>query len=244
MDINKKERIILIIPVFEEEGKIGKVVSQALRGASLCIDEFLTVDDGSRDNTVGEAGACGATVIRHERNQGVGSAIRTGIDYALKNNYDIAVVISGDNQDDPRQIERLIAPLLKDGFDFVQGSRYLAGGKTINQPFFRWFTTRLYSLFFRAITGFPISDGTNGFRAFKLSIFKNKEINIWQSWLDRYELEPYLFYQVIACHFRVTEAPVTKSYPDNNLGYTKMTPLISWWSILRPLISLKLNLRK
>ncbi|NQT22669.1 MAG: glycosyltransferase family 2 protein [Candidatus Omnitrophica bacterium] len=242
--MDRKEKIIAIIPALKEEGKIGTVVSRLKKEAADFIDEILVVDDGSKDNTASEAENQGAMVISHEHNRGVGSAIRTGIDYALENKYDIAVIMGGDNQDNPREIKRVVYPILHDHFDFVQGSRYMAGGERVNIPLFRWITTGVYSLLFKIIVRFPISDGTNGFRAFKLRIFSNKEINIWQKWLDRYELEPYLFYKAIKSNLKVTEAPVTKSYPTGDIGYTKMIPILDWWRIIRPIFLLKLKLKK
>lgn len=242
--MNRKEKILSIIPAFNEEGKIGVVVSRIKQEACEWIDEILIVDDGSSDNTKREAGSNGATVISHRKNRGAGAAIRTGIDYALKKKFDIVVIMGGDNQDNPEEIRRLLYPILHDHFDFVQGSRYMAGGERVNIPLFRWITTGIYSLLFKILVKFPISDGTNGFRAFRLNIFDSHNINIWQSWLDHYELEPYLFYKVIELNLKVTEAPVTKNYPLGDLGYTKMIPFIDWWSILKPVILLKLGIKK
>lgn len=242
--MNRQEKIIALIPAFNEEGKIGTVVSRVTQGALNWIDSILVIDDGSVDNTRNEAINNGAVVISHNQKMGVGCAIKTGIDYALKHQFDIAVIMGGDNQDNPEEAERLLHPILYGKFDFVQGSRYMSGGRIINIPLFRLITTRAYALFFRALLGFPISDGTNGFRAFKLKIFKDKNINIWQDWLNHYELEPYLLYKVIATKLNVTEAPVTKTYPCDNTGYTKMIPILSWWSIMRPLILLKLCIKK
>ena len=241
--MRRTEKIIAIIPALNEEGKIGIVVSRVKNDAALWIDEILVIDDGSSDETALEARRNGANVISHNKNNGVGAAIRTAIDYALKNKYDIAVVIGGDNQDNPKEIRRLLYPILHDHFDFVQGSRYMAGGERVNIPLFRWVTTGIYSLLFKIIMRFPVSDGTNGFRAFRLCIFNNNRINIWQNWLNRYELEAYLFYKAIETNFNVTEAPVTKSYPLSDIGYTKMIPLFDWWSILRPIILLKLRIK-
>lgn len=244
MATDKKEKIIAIIPAFNEEGKIGKVVTRIKREAPDWVDETLVVDDGSSDNTSSEAKKEGATVIKQEQNKGVGSAIRKGIEYALENKFDIAVVLGGDDQDSPDEIKRILHPIINDHFDFVQGSRYMAGGKRVNIPLFRWITTGIYALLFKIIIRFPVSDGTNGFRAFRLTIFNNKAINIWQPWLDHYELEPYLFYKAIECDLKVTEAPVTKSYPEGDVGYTKMIPIFDWWSILRPIILLKMRIKK
>lgn len=244
MSINRQEKIIAIIPALNEEGKIGKVVSRIKNEAADWVDKILVINDGSTDNTCAEAEGCGAMVISHKYKTGVGAAIRTGIDYALKDKYDIAVIMGGDDQDNPSEIKRLISPILNDCFYFVQGSRYMAGGKYVNMPIFRWITTSIYSFLFKIITRFPISDGTNGFRAFRLSVFNSKDINIWQPWLSHYELEPYLFYKVIEHNLKMTEVPVTKSYPRNDGGYTKMIPIFDWWGILRPIILLKLGIRK
>lgn len=244
MNTHKKEKIIAIIPAFNEEGKIGTVVLRIKQEAAEWIDEICVIDDGSKDNTNLEAKGKGASVISHGHNRGVGYAIRTGIKYALEKKYDIAVVMGGDNQDNPSEIKRLLYPILHDHFDFVQGSRYMPGGQRVNIPLFRWITTGVYSLIFKIIVRFPITDGTNGFRAFRLNIFNNKDLNIWQSWLDHYELEPYLFYKVIESNFKVTEAPMTKSYPEGDIGYTKMIPIFDWWSILRPILLLKLKIKE
>lgn len=240
----RQEKIIAVIPALNEQGKIGKVISRIKKEAFPWIDEILVIDDGSRDNTFLEAKDNGARVISHHGNKGAGAAIRTGIDYALTNKYDIVVIMGGDNQDNPSEIRRIVSPILYDSFDFVQGSRYMAGGAKVNIPLFRWITTGIYSFLFKVIIRFPISDGTNGFRAFRLKIFNEKSINIWQPWLNHYELEPYLFYKVIEHNFRVTEAPVTKSYPFGDVGYTKMIPILDWWSILKPILFLKLGIKK
>lgn len=242
--MKSKEKIIVIIPAFNEEGKIGIVVSRIKKDTEGLVDEILVVDDGSADNTRTQAINESAVVVSHEKRKGVGAALRTGIDYALRNEFEIAIIMGGDNQDAPSEIKRLLCPILFGDFDFVQGSRYMLGGRRVNIPLFRLITTRIYSSLFKLVFGYSVSDGTNGFRAFRLKIFENKNINIWQEWLNHYELEPYLFYKVIASGLKVTEAPVTKSYPSGNISYTKMIPMLSWWSISRPIILLRLGIKK
>lgn len=65
-----------------------------------------------------------------------------------------------------------------------------------------------------------------------------------QAWLDKYELEPYLMFKAIKLGYKFKEAAVTKIYPAKKLGYTKMKPIIGWWSILRPLVFLGLGIKK
>jgi len=242
--VMKKDRIILILPALNEQGKISKVIDKTKNAGHGLVDEILVIDDGSTDHTADEAREHGARVISQRVNMGVGAAIRTGIEYALDKRFDIVVVMGADDQDNPREIPRVLRPIMDDHFVFVQGSRYVAGGERVNIPLFRWITTGVYSLLFKITMKFPVTDGTNGFRAFRTSIFQDKEINLWQSWLNRYELEPYLYYKVIEKGLAVTDAPVTKSYPEGKVGYTKMVPILDWWSILRPLVYLRFGLRK
>jgi len=235
----ERHKTIAVIPALNEEGRIGVTVKKTID----FVDEVVVVNDGSSDSTVEEAKQAGANVLSHKKNKGVGAAIRTGIDYAIKKDYHICVVLGGDDQDKPSQIPDLIKTI-NEGYDFVQGSRYLRRGDIINIPLFRRVTTKFYSLFFGILAGFPITDGTNGFRAFRLNLFKNKKINIWQEWLNRYELEPYLYFKCILEKLKVKETPVTKKYPYGEEDYTKMIPLLDWWRITRPLIYLKFKIKK
>jgi dolichol-phosphate mannosyltransferase len=226
-------RTIVIIPAKDEEKKIGIVVSGILKYAEELVDEVIVIDDGSSDKTAIVAEKNGATVISHPKNKGVGAAIRTGIDYAIQNNFGICVVMGGDAQDDPREMYNVVSPIINDGYDFVQGSRVF--GNVINFPIFRKITTYLFSLFFNIATGVSITDASNGYRAFRTKLVKDPRINLHQDWLNRYELEPYLLIQAIKRGYKITEAPVTKMY-FKEVGYSKMKPIVSWWHILKPLI--------
>jgi hypothetical protein len=111
-------------------------------------------------------------------------------------------------------------------------------------PLFRRVTTKIYSIIFKLITGFPCTDGTNGFRAFKTSILINPIINLDQRWLDTYELEPYLFVKTLEAGYKVREVQVTKHYHKSVIGYSKMVPVKDWWNILKPLIYLKIGFKR
>ncbi len=243
--MNKLHKIIVILPAYNEEGKIGNTVKKVLNDPPKgLVSTCLVVDDGSTDNTVLDAETNGALVLKKPRNEGVGSAIREGIAYAVKNAFDIIVVMAGDDQDVPAEIPAVVEPIISRGYDFVQGSRRLRGTRTVNMPLFRRVTTWVYSFIFKLVTGFPCTDGTNGFRAFKTSILNNPIINLNQEWLNTYELEPYLFFKIIEAGGRVCEVQVTKHYHKKIIGYSKMVPLKDWWNILKPLIYLKIGIKK
>ena len=232
--------IQVILPAFNEQGKIGRSVTRIPRDL---VDRVVVVDDGSTDDTCAEAEAAGALVLRHAVNRGVGAAIRTGIGQALADGIDLCGILAGDDQDDPEEIVRLTEAIVDRGYDFVQGSRYLAGGRRLNQPVSRTVMTRAYSLTFSLCALRWITDATNGFKLFRSSMCH--DIRIDQEWLDRYELEPYLLYQAIRRGFKVCEVPVTKFYPqDRSVGYTKMRASRDWWRISRPLLLLTLRVKR
>jgi len=232
-------RVAAVVPAWNEAGKIGSVVRKVPRGVVSCV---IVVDDASRDATAAEAREAGAgLVITHPVNRGVGAGIRTGLLEAKRLGYEFAAILSGDDQHEPDELPRLLEPLFAGEADLVQGSRWLPGGASPGIPASRRWLTRLYALLVRLASGFPCTDGTNGMRAFRLALLDDPRIRLEQDWLDRYELEPYLLYQVMRCGYRVREAPVTVRY--HGRGTTKMRPLRDGWRILRPLLYLRLGLK-
>ncbi len=187
------KRIICIAPCYNELHKINIVAS---RIDTTIVDEFLIVDDGSTDNSPDTAKPFGAKVISLGSTHGVGFALREGIKYSIKNKFDIIVIIAGNNKDDPQEIVKLLAPITKIDYDFVQGSRFKKGGGYGAMPFYRILATRIHPILFSLVSGKWVTESTNGFRAFKTSIFADKRVDLNQSWLDKYELEPYLYYKL------------------------------------------------
>lgn len=239
---NPAMRIVALAPVYNEKGKIGPTVAKVPRDA---VSEVVVVSDGSDDGSDEEARAAGATVVRHERVMGPGAAIRTGFDYALEKGYDVVVVMAGNNKDSPSEIPKLVEPIVARGFDFVQGSRYCAGGNAGKMPLHRVILTRAYPWLVRLITGFPITDATNGFRAIRAEVLRDPRIKLHQDWLNRGELEYYLQLKAITLGYKVCEVPVTKIYPDikNYWNYTKIRPFVDWFGNLQPIVYLTLGLK-
>lgn len=240
-NIPKTFRVLAVPVAFNEEKKIGLVLDRFPRNL---VDEILVIDDASTDNTPKVVKQKGAKLISHKSQQGVGAAIRTAIKYACSNGFDIIVILAGNDKDRPSEIPILLKPIIEENYDFVQGSRYLPGGTYGNMPFYRRIATKIHPLLFSIATGKRVTDSTNGFRAIRLSIFSDEQIAIDQEWLDKYELEPYIMYKAIKLGYRFKEVPVTKIYPPKELGYTKMKPIIGWWSILRPIFLLAARIKK
>jgi dolichol-phosphate mannosyltransferase len=242
-------RKVLVSPVaYNENVKLKNAIERFLKSSVRDQVDYLIVDDASTDGTtemIRTFGDQGVGTIRHEKQSGVGAAIRSAIQHARRQGYEILVIMAGNDKDNPQEISRLIDPIQNEDFDFIQGSRYLEqGGIGGDMPFYRKIATRLHPLLMSLITGRRVTDSTNGFRAFRLSLFDDRNINIDQTWLNQYELEPYLLFKAIKLGYKFKEVPVTKIYPSRKLGYTKMKPVTGWWSILRPLVYLGLGIRK
>jgi dolichol-phosphate mannosyltransferase len=242
-DSAEKPSVLCIAPAWNEGERVARVV-RAVPGNAVA--ETVVVDDGSSDDTASCAENAGAVVIRSGENLGVGAAIRAGIDYAIKHGYEIAVIVSGGGKTPPEQIPRLLEPIINGDAELVQGSRYLKGGEFLRMPLRRKLGTRGYTFLFSLLCGHRVTDASSGFRAFRLSLFDDKRINLWQKWLDRYELEPYLLFKALKLKHTVVEVPVTIAYPASTdpRAYTKMRALVDWWKIFRPAVFLALRIKK
>ena len=236
-----KPKVLCVAPAWNEGERIRRTVAAVPRDV---VDTVVVVDDGSSDETPRFAEEAGAVVIRHQRNRGVGAAIRSGIDYGRANGFDIVVVISGGGKTPPHQIPQLLGPILRGEAELVQGSRYTAGGETRHMPMRRVLGTRAYTQLFSLFVRRRVTDASSGFRTFRLSLFDDERIDLWQPWLDRYELEPYLLFQSLRLGHAVLEVPVAIEYPTDNLAYTKMRAITDWWRIFRPVVMLGLGIRK
>jgi dolichol-phosphate mannosyltransferase len=240
----KNHRILMIAPAFNEAGKIEHVARAYPRDV---VDTFLVVDDGSTDETASRSQAAGARVLSHPYPQGVGVSIRDGYRLAREENYDIAVVIAGNNKDDPREVTRLLDPICDDGFDFVMGSRYLPGGAYGgDMPLYRVFATRvLHPWIVRLFCNRKVTETSNGYRAIRVSVLRDPRINLEQPWLKDYQLEMYVVMKVLMlADIKTTEVPVSKIYPPREIGNTKMKPISGWWKMLYPLFLVGLGIRK
>jgi len=240
--VYKGRRIIAIAPAYNEEGKIGRVVGRIPHDV---VDSVLVVDDGSTDATAAVARAGGAEVRSMGAVLGVGSALRAGLRQARDESFDVAVILAGNDKDNPAEIPRLLDPICDGGYDLVVGSRYLRGGAYGGEmPAYRKLATRLHPWLMSRFTGKKLTETTNGFRALRLEVLADPRIDLEQHWLAGYGLEVYLLYKVIVCGYRHTEVPCTKIYPPKRLGNTKMRPIVGWWDILRPVFLLGLGIKR
>ncbi len=146
-----KQNIVVIIPAFNEENSVGKVITDIPKNI---VSEIIVVNNNSNDLTSLNALLAGATVL-DEPNQGYGNACLKGIEYIakLKNKPNIVVFIDADYSDFPEEIEQLIAPILNHDYDMVIGSRALGnrekGSMMPQQIFGNWLATTLIKILYK-----------------------------------------------------------------------------------------------
>ena len=156
-------KFLAIVPAFNECTSIANVIEEMNRIEPRF--DVAVVDDGSRDTTVEIARAHGAIVIPLPFNLGIGGAVQTGFLYAEEYGYDIAVQVDGDGQHDPKELSKIVAPLLTDEADVVIGSRYLDGG-TFDHAIHRKFLIRTFAKIVTIATGKRFTDTSSSFRAY------------------------------------------------------------------------------
>ncbi len=234
-------KVAMIAPAFNERGRIEKVAETCPRDL---VDSFFVMDDGSTDGSADLVAKAGGIVDTVSERQGVGFAIRRGLHRARDEGFDIAVIIAGNGKDDPRQVNRLLWPIVMDGFQYVQGSRYIGGGAYSNMPLHRKLVTRAWPWLVFLATGQKMTEATNGFRAYSIKTLADAGMNLDQDWLAEC-IEHYIQVKVFLARLRVAEVPVSKHYPATKAygKYTKVR-VSKLYHRFKPLIYLPLGLKK
>ncbi len=162
-------RTLVLIPAFNEAGKIAAVIRRVRGVVPEC--DILVVNDGSRDETAREAAAAGALVVSHPFNMGYGVTIQTGYKYAWTRGYDFLAQIDGDGQHDPAFLPTLLAPVMAGEADVCVGSRFLEVASY--RPSF---ARRLGIAFFRKVVSLltrqRVTDPTSGYQAFNRDVIR------------------------------------------------------------------------
>jgi len=207
------KRIVVIIPAFNEEQSLPKVIADIPSFA----DEIIVVDNCSTDMTAKTAQDAGATVLT-ENEKGYGAACLKAIDYIKDKNYDLIVFLDGDYSDYPDEMNLIVEPIIKENYDLVIGSRMIGKmekGAMLPQAIFgNWLASFLIKLFW----GYKFTD-LGPFRAIKYSSFL--KLNM----ADRnYGWTVELQIKAVKQKMKATEVPV--SY-RKRIGKSKVTGTLS-----------------
>lgn len=160
--MEQKEKVLIIIPAYNEAENIVHVVKHMMEQAPQY--DYLVVNDGSTDATLSLCSRENFHYLDLAINMGIGGAVQAGYIYACKNGYDIAVQMDGDGQHDIAYLDKILEPIMKKEADVVIGSRFLEK-EGFQSSFSRRMGINVLSFLILLTTGRRIMDVTSGYRA-------------------------------------------------------------------------------
>jgi len=204
-------KITVIIPAFNEKNTIQEIVRRVL--AMKMVDEIIIVDDGSTDGTrdliSNMDGKNNVRIILHEKNQGKGAAVRSGISAATG---DVLMIQDADLEYDPREYPNLMKPIEEGMADVVYGSRFL-GAPHRAILFWNMVANKLLTLMTNILYNTILTDMETGYKVFKREVAADMKIHA-----KRFDFEPEFTAKILKKNVRVFEVPITFNPRDYSEG--------------------------
>lgn len=210
-------RVLAIIPAFNEEESLERTVSELNRVAPSV--DFVVINDGSTDGTEEICAKNGYPVVTMSVNCGLTVGFQTGMKYALRNGYEVAVQFDADGQHRPEYLEPMLREMNESGRDIVIGSRFIDGKKDFSP---RMIGSRLISLIIRLTTGKSISDPTSGLRMFNRRMIEEFVVD------SSLNPEPESIAYLIRKGASVSEVPVLMREREAGESYLSLSKSISY----------------
>jgi len=204
----KNMKLVIIIPSYNEQDSVTKVIKlipKKIDGIDKI--KIVVIDDGSTDETIQRVKSqTKAIIISHKKNQGVGFAFQTGIDYALRNKADIVTNIDADGQFNPIDIPKLIKPILDKKADFVTGSRFIKKEFIPKMPEIKYWGNRQVSRLISWLLKEKFYDVSCGFRAY------NKKALLNLNLFGKFTYTQETFLDLSFKNLRIKEVPIQVRY--------------------------------
>lgn len=233
----RRTRYAVLIPVIDE----GERLLTQLRGMEFLAGkgDIVVGDGGSRD-TSGDPATLREYAVRTvlvKTGPGKLSAqMRMLLDYAVKEGYEGFVFIDGNGKDGAEAMPAFFEAL-DQGFDYIQGSRYLPGGVELNTPWDRRVAVKfLHAPLISLAARFHYTDTTNGFRALSRRAVLDPRVQPFRDVFDTYNLHYYLSVRIPRLGFRVKELPVRRVYPAKGAVPSKIGGLTAKFAIVKQML--------
>jgi len=201
------KKLLVAIPAYNEEDKIGEVIQNIPRKISgISKVHVLVIDDGSTDNTAKIAEDLGAEVAKNYFNMGYGVAFDKGLQHALDNNFDLMISIDGDAQFDPKDIPKLIKPIIENNADLVTASRFINKNYYPRMPLSKFWGNKLMSIFISKLVGKKFYDVSCGFRAYSQKTLLSLNLH------GRFTFSQETFIDLSFKRLKIVEIPIKVKY--------------------------------
>lgn len=222
----KQNEYVVLIPVINEGERIHKELQRAKNNNISSYADIVICDgdstDGSMDEVILQNLDVNALLIKKDIGK-QGAQLRMGIWWAFQRNYNGIITIDGNNKDSIEDIPHFIDKL-KEGYDLVQGSRFIKGGRAINTPIIRYLSVRLIHAPIISLTAKKhFTDTTNAYRAYSFRYLKDPRVNPLRDIFMSYEILAYLSVRASQLGYKACEIPVTREYPKMGKVPTKIS---------------------
>lgn len=222
----KTKEYVVLIPVINEGERILKELYRAYKHQIADHADIVICDGGSTDGSTAarKLKKLRVNTLLVKKDKGKqGTQLRMGIYWALKRGYKGIITIDGNYKDSIEDVPRFIQKL-EEGYDFVQGSRFIKGGRAVNTPFSRLLAVRLLHAPVISVTaGQKFTDTTNAYRAYSARYLKDERVAPLRDVFMTYELLAYLSVRATQLGYRACEIPVKRVYPKKGAVPTKIS---------------------
>lgn len=222
----KTKDYVLLIPIINEGDRILKELKRAYKHNVSDYADIVICDGGSTDGCTEEKKLrklkVNTLLVKQDAGK-QGAQLRMGFWWALERGYRGIITIDGNNKDSIEDVPRFIEKL-KEGYDFVQGSRFVRGGRAINTPFLRLVSVKLiHAPVISLAARHRFTDTTNAYRAYSAEYLKDHRVQPFRDVFMTYELLAYLSVRATQTGYRACEIPVTRAYPKTGKTPTKIS---------------------
>ncbi len=222
----KKNKYAVCVFVINEGAKVQKQLRQMQKYTDRI--DVIVADGGSTDGSLEPDFLKTVDVRALLTKTGPGklsAQMRMAFAYVLHEGYEGVVVVDGNGKDDITAIPDFVK-LLDEGYDHVQGSRFIPGGQAINTPLERHVAVHfIHAPLISLAARHRHTDTTNGFRAYSKKLLSDPEIAVFRDIFKTYELHYYLAIESARRGYKLTETPVTRAYPKKGKTPTKISPI-------------------
>lgn len=214
------------IPILNEDGKIQKQLAKMQSAGIMDLADVFIFDgkstDGSADHKLLKSFGVHTLLVKTGPGK-QGAQFRMGFSYILEKGYEGIVTVDGNNKDSVEDVPKFIEAL-DQGYDFVQGSRFIKGGHHENTPLARYIAVRfVHAPWLSLISRKWWTDTTSAFRAISSEYLKDKKLDLFRDIFSSYELLFYMTAKAKKLGYKTKEIPVTRVYPPKGKTPTKIT---------------------